>query len=89
MLNMGCKFVYVSHHVQPVSVVWPHVWVGNLGHVTPLRDHLRALLCFPGPVQGAEDGHCHDAGADGRVGELVLEITDLQEVLNIHARGEF
>ena len=72
------------YHIKPVSVVWPHAGVGESGHVTPLRDHLRALRCVPGPVQGAEDGDCHDAGADGRVGELVLEVTDLQEVLNIN-----
>ena len=77
MLNMGCKFVFVSHHVQPVSVVWPHVWVGNLGHVTPLRAHLGALHGVPGPVQGPVDGHCHDPGVDRGVCELKLEIADL------------
>ena len=73
-----------SDHVQPVSVVWPHVGVWDLGHVTPLRTHLGALHRVPGPIQGPVDGHCHDPGVNRGVRELKLEVADLQEVLYIN-----
>ena len=76
--------VSVTDHVQPVSVVRPHVGVWDLGHVTPLWTHLGALHRVPGPVQGPVDGHSHDPGINRGVRELELEIADLQEVLYIN-----
>ena len=77
MLNQSKQFFPVSDHVQPVSVVWPHVWVGDLGHVTPGGAHLGALYCVPRPVQGPVDGHSHDPRVDRGVSEFKLEIADL------------